>query len=101
MSDNTSICDSVRFCAQIARNQVVTLLKQSRIGPAVDLDVLLMAIIHDHMKGECPRVAWLFPRRITDGRLPALSIVGGAALSSSSIPATGTALSYIYKHSSG
>lgn len=69
---------------------MAVLLKQSRIGPAVDMDVLLLAIVHDHMKGECPRDAWVFPRRITDGRLPALNNVGGAALSSSSgMSATG------------
>lgn len=71
------------------------LIKQSRIGPAVDLDVLLLAIIHDHMKGECPREAWVFPRRITDGRLPAINNVGGAALSSSGMSATGTPLVFV------
>lgn len=86
--------DSTLGMVQITRTQVAVLLKQSRIGPAVDLDVLLMAIIHDHMKGECPRDSWVFPRRITDGRLPALNNIGGPALSSSSISATGTALLY-------
>jgi hypothetical protein len=65
---------------QIVIKQVSALLKHSKIGPAVDFDVLLLAIVHDFMQGECPREGWCWPRRIIDGRLPAITNIGGSAL---------------------
>lgn len=74
---------------QIAKTQVAGLLKQSKIGPAIDFDVLLLSLVHEYMLGECPLQPWAAPRRITDGRLPALTNLGGAALTRTGITASG------------
>lgn len=74
---------------QITKTQVAGLLKQTKIGPSVDFDVLLMALVHEFMVGECPCQPWAAPRRITDGRLPSLTNLGGAALSRTGITASG------------
>ena len=70
-------------------NSVAPLIKQSKIGPAVDMDVLLLLLVHEFMAGACPVSPLLAPRRITDGRLPAITNVGGAALARPSAAAAG------------
>lgn len=74
---------------QIAKTQVAGLLKHTKIGPSVDFDVLLLALVHEFMLGECPCDPWASPRRITDGRLPAITNLGGAALTRTGLTATG------------
>eukprot|EP00892_Ulva_mutabilis_P008523 jgi/Ulvmu1/6042/UM027_0019.1 len=73
----------------VTKAQVAGLLKQTKIGPAVDFDVLLLALVHEFMLGECPQQPWAAPRRITDGRLPSLTNLGGAALTRTGLSATG------------
>jgi predicted CDP-diglyceride synthetase/phosphatidate cytidylyltransferase len=54
---------------QVVRERVAALVKPSKIGPAVDLDVLLLLLLHEHAGGRCPVAPLLHPRRTTDGRL--------------------------------
>jgi hypothetical protein len=74
---------------QVVATGVAPLIKTSKIGPAVDLDVLLLLLVHEFMEGNCPVLPLEQPRRITDGRMPTLTNLGGAALSRHSVPASG------------
>jgi hypothetical protein len=44
------------------------------------MDVLLLILVHEFMDNRCPVSPLEWPRRITDGRLPALTNLGGSAM---------------------
>lgn len=65
---------------QVVTRSIAPVIKSSKIGPAVDFDVLAMVLLHEFMAGTCPVLPMERPRRIADGRLPALTNVSGAAM---------------------
>jgi len=65
---------------QVVTKHLAPLLKESRIGPAIDFDVFLLTAVHEFMEGRCPVDPTAAPRRIADGRGPTLSNIAGRAL---------------------
>ena len=74
---------------QVVREHLAPLLKESRIGPAIDFDVFLLTAVYEFMEGRCPVNSVFNPRRIADGRVPTLANLGGSALSSPGMPSSG------------
>jgi hypothetical protein len=62
---------------QIVAEHIAPGIKPSRIGPALDFDTLLLALMTDFLAGQCPTDCLLRPRRVTDG-LPDITKHTGA-----------------------
>jgi hypothetical protein len=76
-----SVCNFFTLsCSQVVTKSVAPAIKTSKIGPAIDLDMLLLILVHEFMDNSCPVSPLEWPRRITDGRLPALTNLGGCAM---------------------
>ena len=70
---------NVPYKLEVCKTTLFPLLKFGQIGPGLDLDSFLLALVHEFNVNVIPVDTLKFPRRFTDGSLPTISNLNGSS----------------------